>query len=183
MKLYTKTGDNGDTGLFGGARVSKASARVEAYGSVDELNALLGVARASGAEGALDARLAAMQVDLFALGAELATVPGKEDKLGIALVGDTEISALEHAIDASEASLEQLKHFVLPAGTPLAANLHFARTVCRRAERAVIALRATEPVRDAVVIYLNRVSDLLFSLARGANQAAGHEDVPWVPKK
>lgn len=183
MKIYTKTGDRGDTGLFGGARVSKASARVEAYGNLDELNAALGVCRAHGLPAEIDAVVASAQVDLFALGAELATVSGKEASLGIALVGDAEIARLEGAIDASEAQLPPLKSFVLPGGAAGAASLHLARTVCRRAERSLVALRDQDPVRGELVIYLNRLSDLLFSLARQANLRAGVDDVPWSPRK
>lgn len=181
MKIYTKTGDRGETGLFGGARVSKASLRVDAYGNLDELNAHLGVCRAHGLPSEVDAVLAAAQVDLFAAGAELATAPGREEKLSIARVGDAEIARLEGAIDASEAALEALKTFVLPGGTPGAAALHVARTVCRRAERGVIALQRDEPVRGELVVYLNRLSDLLFSLARLTNLRAGVGDVPWRP--
>ena len=182
MKLYTKTGDAGETGLFGGARVSKASARVASYGAVDELNAALGVARAHGVPEGIDATLARVQVDLFTLGAELATVPGKERNIGIALLDDADVARLEAAIDASEAALEPLKTFVLPGGTVAAANLHVARTVCRRAEREVVALTAAEPVRELVTVYLNRLSDLLFSLARQANKLADVADVPWTPR-
>jgi cob(I)alamin adenosyltransferase len=182
VKLYTKTGDQGETGLFGGARVSKASDRVAAYGTVDELNAALGVVRAHGLDAPLDALLARVQRELFTLGAELATVPGKEDKIGIALLGDDDVAALEGAIDASEATVDPLKTFVLPGGTPAAAALHVARTVCRRAEREVVALGAVEPVRSATVVYLNRLSDLLFSLARSVNRAAGVADTPWLPR-
>lgn len=182
MKLYTKTGDAGDTGLFGGARVSKASDRVAAYGTLDELNAFVGVARAHGLPGDVDAVLARVQSDLFTLGAELATVPGKEDRVGIALLGDADVARLEAAIDASEATVEPLKTFVLPGGTAGAAALHVARTVCRRAERDAVALAASEPLRPLVVVYLNRLSDLLFSLARSVNRAAGVADVPWSPR-
>jgi len=182
LKLYTKTGDCGETGLFGGARVSKASQRVTSYGAVDELNAALGVARAQGIPGELDATLAQVQVDLFTLGAELATVPGKERNIGIALLDDGDIARLEAAIDASEAALPALTSFVLPGGTLAAAQLHVARTVCRRAEREVVALATAEPVRELATVYLNRLSDLLFSLARRANQLGGVADVPWVPR-
>lgn len=182
MKLYTKTGDTGETGLFGGARVSKASLRVTSYGAVDELNAALGVARAQGLPDDIDATLARIQTDLFTLGAELATVPGKESNIGIPLLGDEDVTRLESAIDASEADLEPLRHFVLPGGSPAAAHLHIARTVCRRAEREVVALSTAEPVRNLLVVYLNRLSDLLFSLARRANQRAGVADVPWTPR-
>ncbi len=182
MKLYTKTGDDGTTGLFGGGRVQKSSARVSAYGTVDELNATLGVARATKVHPDSDAVLAAVQVDLFTLGAELATVPGKEDKLGMPLLGDADAERLEKAIDDAEAAVEPLKNFVLPGGSAQAAALHMSRTVCRRAERELLALGDTDvaPRRD-LVIYLNRLSDLLFVLARKANVDAGVADVPWVP--
>jgi cob(I)alamin adenosyltransferase len=179
VKIYTKTGDDGDTGLFGGARVSKASARVEAYGTVDELNAVLGVARAAGAWDELDELLGSIQSDLFTLGAELATVPGKEASLGIPLLDDRDVARLEVAIDLSEATLPPLKNFVLPAGTPAAAALHLARTVCRRAERALVGLPEAYGARGELKVYLNRLSDLLFSLARQVNQRAGVDDVPW----
>lgn len=181
MKIYTKTGDDGTTGLFGGGRVRKASARVDAYGTVDELNSVLGVARATGLAKEIDDVLAHVQVDLFALGAELATVPGKEDKLGMELIAQADSERLERAIDAGEVGLAQLKSFVLPGGTAAAAALHHARTVCRRAERAVLSVE--EPARAEVVVYLNRLSDLLFVLARRANHLAGVPDVPWQPRK
>lgn len=180
MKIYTKTGDDGTTGLFGGARVKKASARVEAYGTCDELNAVLGIARATKLDTFTDDVLAKVQVDLFTLGAELATVPGKEDKLGMALLTNDDAERLEKAIDAGEEGLAPLKNFVLPGGSPQAASLHLARTVARRAERAVLSLDDA-PARNEVVIYLNRLSDLLFVLARRANKEAGVEDVPWMP--
>ena len=179
MKIYTKTGDDGDTGLFGGARVSKASARVEAYGTVDELNAVLGVARAAGLPGDLDGLMGAVQSDLFTLGAELATVAGKERSLGIPLLDEADIARLEAAIDESEGTLAPLKNFVLPAGTAGAAALHLARTVCRRAERAVVGRPEGAGARAEIKVYLNRLSDLLFSLARQVNHRAGVEDVPW----
>jgi cob(I)alamin adenosyltransferase len=182
MKLYTKTGDDGTTGLFGGGRVQKSSARVSAYGTVDELNATLGLARATKVNPDSDAVLAAVQVDLFTLGAELATVPGNEHKLGMPLLGDADAERLEKAIDAAEAAVEPLKNFVLPGGSAQAAALHVSRTVCRRAERELLAIGDTDvaPRRD-LVIYLNRLSDLLFVLARKANVDAGVPDVPWVP--
>jgi cob(I)alamin adenosyltransferase len=181
MKLYTKTGDDGTTGLFGGGRVPKASARVEAYGTVDETNAFLGVARTTGLSPAIDAILAPIQEDLFTLGAELACVPGKEAKLGMAPIGEAEISRLERAIDEADEACTPLKTFVLPGGSPQAAALHVARTVCRRAERGVLALEDA-PARSDVVIYLNRLSDLLFALARWANLLAAVPDVPWRPR-
>jgi cob(I)alamin adenosyltransferase len=181
MKLYTKTGDDGTTGLFGGGRVPKASARVEAYGTVDETNAFLGVARTTGLPPAIDAILAPIQEDLFTLGAELACVPGKEGKLSMTPIGEADIARLEHAIDEADGACPPLKSFVLPGGSPQAAALHVARTVCRRAERAVLALDDA-PARGDVVIYLNRLSDLLFALARWANVLAGIADVPWNPR-
>jgi cob(I)alamin adenosyltransferase len=155
---------------------------VGTYGALDELNAALGVARARGLPAALDALVHELQEDLFVLGAELATVPGKEDTLGMRLLDASSVARLERHIDASEAELAPLKNFVLPGGPGGAAELHLARTVCRRAERAVVALRRQEPVRDVALVYLNRLSDLLFSLARGAAKAAGAEDLPWTPR-
>jgi cob(I)alamin adenosyltransferase len=181
MKLYTKTGDDGTTGLFGGGRVPKASARVEAYGTVDETNAFLGVARATGLQPAIDAIVAPIQEDLFTIGAELACVPGKEGKLSMMPIGPTDIARLEHAIDEADAACAPLKSFVLPGGTPQAAALHVARTVCRRAERRVLSLEDA-PARGDVVVYLNRLSDLLFALARWSNVLAGVPDVPWNPR-
>lgn len=179
MKIYTKTGDDGTTGLFGGGRVPKHSTTVEAYGTVDELNASLGVARATKLEPFTDAILGAVQVDLFTLGAELACVRGQEEKLKMQLIAPEDSARLEKAIDDGEVGLPPLKNFVLPGGSPQAAALHLARTICRRAERNVLAL---EPgPRGELVIYLNRLSDLLFVLARRANVAADVQDVPWVP--
>lgn len=181
MKIYTKTGDDGTTGLFGGGRVKKASMRVDAYGTVDELNATIGIARATKLDPFADGVLAQVQVDLFTLGAELACVPGKEEKLGMTLLDADDAARLEQAIDASEKELPPLKTFVLPGGSAQAAALHLGRTVCRRAERAVLALDDA-PARNDIVIYLNRLSDLLFSLARHANLKAGVEDVPWIAR-
>lgn len=184
MKIYTRTGDAGDTGLFGGDRVSKASARVDAYGEVDELNSVLGVARQyrfgqeATAMDEFDRLLAGIQSRLFDLGAELANSKGKD--LGIPLVDDADITAMERAIDRAEEEVPPLKVFVVPGGSPLGAHLHVARTVCRRAERRVVALGAEVPLRPEVVRYLNRLSDLLFTLARLANHRAGVGDVPWT---
>ncbi len=180
MKLYTKTGDDGTTGLFGGVRVPKASTRVEAYGTVDETNAAIGVARTHALGLTIDGVLAGVQEDLFVLGAELACAPGREAKLRMRLLGTDDIERLEHAIDDADAACPPLKTFVLPGGSVGAAALHLARTVCRRAERAVLAI---EPApRGELVIYLNRLSDLLFALARSANVSAGVSDVPWTPR-
>lgn len=182
MKLYTKTGDDGTTGLFGGGRVPKASGRVDAYGTVDEANAAIGVARATRLDATIDGVLARVQEDLFTIGAELACVPGKETKLGMPLIGEPDIARLEHAIDQADAACPPLKSFVLPGGSPQAAALHVARTVSRRAERAVLAM-SDAPARREVVVYINRLSDLLFALARHANVIAGVEDVPWHPRQ
>ncbi len=180
MKIYTKTGDKGDTGLFGGARVSKASLRVEAYGEIDELNSVLGLARSEHEDAELDALFARMQSALFDLGAELATAPDSKAELGIPLVSDADVLMLENAIDKAEAELLPLKTFVLPGGTRAAACLHLGRTVCRRAERRLVSLSEVEPVRGECIRYLNRMSDTLFVLARLANHRAGVADVPWV---
>jgi cob(I)alamin adenosyltransferase len=181
MKLYTKTGDDGTTGLFGGGRVPKASTRVEAYGTVDETNAVIGVARATGLAAVIDVVLERVQEDLFTIGAELACVPGRESKLQMTLLGEPDIRRLELAIDEADGDCEPLKTFVLPGGSPQAAALHLARTVCRRAERAVLAVD-DGPVRSDVIVYLNRLSDLLFALARRANKIANVSDVPWKPR-
>ncbi len=180
MKIYTKTGDSGETGLFGGARVSKASQRVGAYGDVDELNSVLGVVCAHATDTDLAGHLHQIQAELFDLGAELARNPAKDLDLGIPLVSDTEVKRLEDIIDAMERDLEPLKTFILPGGTKVASFLHLARTTCRRAERAVVGLSAVEPVRLEVIRYLNRLSDLLFVMARHDNHWGRVADVPWL---
>jgi len=182
MKIYTKTGDDGTTGLFGGERVRKDDTRVDAYGTVDETNAAIGAARAAGLPQSVNAVLGRVQADLFTLGAELACVPGKESKLATLPLGPSDIERLERAIDDAEAGLPPLKNFVLPGGAPGAALLHLARTVCRRAERRVLAASRTSPVRNELIVYVNRLSDLLFVLARRANQEANVADVPWNPR-
>jgi cob(I)alamin adenosyltransferase len=181
MKIYTKTGDSGDTGLFGGGRVGKDHPRVEAYGDVDELNATLGLVRALEPMPRIDEVIVPIQRDLFSIGALLAT-PDR-DKMRASLekarIDDTRIRELELAIDQCETELEPLRSFIVPGGTAKAAALHVARTVCRRAERRVVALQQTEELPSLVVIYLNRVSDLLFMLARVANRRAGAGEVSW----
>lgn len=179
MKIYTRTGDDGGTALFGGARVSKASARVDAYGIVDELNSAIGVARSFELPPSIDAELATIQSDLFDLGAELATVPEKREKLTLPTIEAEDTARLEGAIDALDATLAPLTTFVLPGGTKGASALHLARTIARRAERAIVGLATAEPVRDELVRYVNRLSDLLFTMARAANHQAGIADVPW----
>jgi cob(I)alamin adenosyltransferase len=181
VRIYTRTGDDGTTGLFGGARVHKHDVRVEAYGAIDELSCFVGVARSLEPPGDLDEILADMQRDLFAIGAELACAPGAEARLRIALVGPADTTRLEGLLDRLESELEPLRAFVLPGGSALAAALHACRAVARRAERRVSALGeepGPAPVRPEVLAYLNRLSDLLFVLARAANRRAGRADVP-----
>lgn len=177
MKIYTKTGDRGDTGLFGGPRVRKDDPRIEAYGTVDELNAALGLVRCERLDGPLDALLANIQSELFNVGAELAT-PDPQ-RLGTHTIATEHIARLEAAIDQHEVKLEPLKAFILPGGTRSAALLHLARTVCRRAERRLVTLADREAISADLMIYLNRLSDLLFVLARWANRSAGVADAPW----
>jgi cob(I)alamin adenosyltransferase len=180
-KIYTKTGDDGHTALFGGGRVTKDDIRVAAYGDVDELNAVIGAARSAEMMPRIDEVLAPVQRDLFAIGALLATPHPEEHKkqLEKARISDKRIAQLEQAIDDGEAELTPLTAFIMPGGTPKAAALHVARTVCRRAERAVVRLKHTEDVPAIVVVYLNRLSDLLFVLARVASHRAGAGEVTW----
>ncbi len=180
--IYTKTGDGGDTGLFGGGRVGKEDERVEAYGQVDELNAVLGLARAEGLPG-MDALMQSLQEQLFTLGAVLATPAGSKAAQHIPQVDPAWVTAMEKAIDAFDLELKPLTSFVLPGGTKAAAALHLARTVCRRAERRVVPLMRAGKADTITIIYLNRLSDLLFTMARVANLRANVADVPWLPKK
>jgi cob(I)alamin adenosyltransferase len=179
MKIYTKTGDEGLTGLFGGPRVRKDDVRIEAYGTVDELNAAIGLARCQPLPPAIDECLLRVQSELFSVGAELATPdPARH---GTALVAEPHVAALERAIDALEATLPPLAKFILPGGSPTAAALHLARAICRRAERRVVAL-ASQPgtsVSSAIIRYLNRLGDYLFVAARAAGQHAGTAEIPW----
>ena len=177
MKIYTKTGDQGETGLFGGPRVRKDHLRIEAYGAVDELNAVLGVVRSESPPAEIDELLAKIQNTLFDLGAELASPDPA--KMGVAMIGPARAEALERAIDRYEANLPPLKTFILPGGCRAAAGMHLARTVCRRAERRLISLAAAETISGEVVVYLNRLSDLLFVLARELNRLSGQGDVAW----
>ncbi|MEO8561085.1 MAG: cob(I)yrinic acid a,c-diamide adenosyltransferase [bacterium] len=181
MKIYTRTGDAGDTGLFGGGRVAKDDPRVEAYGDVDELNAVLGMVRAVEPMPRIDEVLVPVQRDLFAIGALLAT-PDREkmaQHLAKARIDEDRIAELEQAIDDAETELEPLRAFIIPGGTPKAAALHVARTVCRRAERRVVTLLRDVELPELTVIYLNRLSDLLFTLARLATKRAGAGEVTW----
>lgn len=178
MKIYTKTGDAGETSLFGGVRVRKCDARVGAYGDVDELNAQLGVARANCADNEIDAVLVQLQRDLFALGAQLAD-PGERiaSNVSKAVLRESDVVRLEALIDTLEADLPPLRQFILAGGSACGATLHVARAVCRRAERGMVAL---EPPVDPVLLkYINRLSDLLFVLARTANHRAGAAETPW----
>jgi cob(I)alamin adenosyltransferase len=182
MKIYTKKGDQGETGLFGGSRVQKTHPRIEAYGTLDELNSSLGVVRAllaqtEGAPLLFDGPLHHIQNALFQLGAEMATPPGAT--LSLKKVDAEDISKLEALIDVWDAELMPLKNFILPGGTLLAAHLQFARTVCRRSERRAVELAASESVRLEVLQYLNRLSDLLFVMGRKANELSGVTEHPW----
>lgn len=181
MSIYTKTGDEGDTGLFGGGRVAKNDIRVIAYGEVDELNAAIGTAVALEPRDFEAALLESIQRDLFAVGGQLATPdPAKVVKATAkARLSDDRIKDLEDAIDAADRELDPLQAFVLPGGTPKAAALHQARTICRRAERRVVALAREQPVAPVILVYLNRLSDVLFTLARLANRRAGTGDRTW----
>ncbi|MCA9721070.1 MAG: cob(I)yrinic acid a,c-diamide adenosyltransferase [Gemmatimonadetes bacterium] len=181
MKIYTRTGDAGGTGLFGGGRVAKDHPRVAAYGDVDELNSCLGVVRATEPVAFFDDLLETIQRDLFAIGGHLATPDPEKvrEALARAELSPARVTEFEHAMDAADTELPPLKAFVLPGGTPKAAALHVARTVCRRAERSVVALAGSEEVPELFLVYLNRLSDLLFTLARLANHRAGVGDVVW----
>ena len=180
MKIYTRTGDDGTTGLLGKARVPKHDARVEAYGSVDELNSVLGLVHAHDTAGLFGELVPSLQMQLFDAGAELATTdPGMLAKL--TRLGADQVARLEREIDRLEADLEPLTNFILPGGSGLAASLHHARTVCRRAERRVTALAAKETVSSELVRWLNRLADLLFVMARWANARSGVPDRTWTP--
>jgi len=181
VKIYTKTGDDGTTGLFGGGRVPKDHPRVTAYGEVDELNAMVGAARATAPAELFDEMLQEIQRDLFAIGGHLATPDPEKvrEALTKATLTPERIEVFERTMDQAEAELPPLRAFVLPAGSNKAAVLHQARTVCRRAERSVVALSRQDQVPPLILEYLNRLSDLLFVLARVANFRAGHGDVLW----
>ena len=179
MKIYTKTGDTGETSLFDNTRVSKADARVDAYGEVDELNACLGVARGAGVDEEIAALIESLQKDLFALGARLADpsarIAARVEKV---VIGSDAVERLELTIDRLEATLPPLRRFILPGGSPAGAALHLARTICRRAERRVIGLGsgAVDPI---LLVYMNRLSDLLFVMARVVNHRSGVAETEW----
>ena len=181
MKIYTKTGDAGETGLFGGPRVKKSDARVMAYGEVDELNAALGVVRAQVEDPEIEAHLARVQDELFCVGAELATPATAKARAVVPPVEPRWIERLEAAIDAWDAELPRLTQFVLPGGSRTAAALHLARCVCRRAERHVVGL-PPDAASPATLAYLNRLSDFLFVAARIANHRAGRQETGWDPR-
>jgi cob(I)alamin adenosyltransferase len=181
MKIYTRTGDEGETGLFGGGRVPKDHPRVAAYGDVDELNSVIGVARAAPPAGFFDPLLESVQRDLFAIGGHLATPDPEKvaQALEKAQLSAERVVEFERVMDLADHELPPLRAFVLPAGTPKAAALHLARTVCRRAERSVVRLSHESEVPGQFVVYLNRLSDLLFTLARLANHRDGTGDATW----
>ena len=179
MKIYTKTGDEGQTGLFDGTRVSKSDARVDAYGEVDELNAWLGFARSQGVDAEVGGVIEQIQKDLFAVGAMMAD-PGHHiaTRVKKALINEVDIARLEGWIDTLEARLSPLRRFILAGGTPAGGSLHVARTVCRRAERKMVAL-GPDAVDRNVLVYINRLSDLLFVMARAVNARAGVPEIEW----
>ena len=183
MKIYTRTGDQGTTGLFGGERVTKSHPRIEAYGTVDETNSAVGLARSLLRDGpghdALDPVLAQVQADLFVLGADLATPSASRP--AVPRVEHRHVERLEEMIDRFDEALPPLKHFILPGGTSGAAALHVARTTCRRAERLAVVAAGLEALNEYAITYLNRLSDLLFVLARWANKQAGVEEPTWQP--
>ncbi len=181
MKIYTKTGDKGTTGLYGGQRVAKNAPRIQAYGEVDELNAVLGMVRAETQHEPIQQTLLEIQTNLFVMGAQLAS-PRVDPKIEV--ITSAHVDVLERQIDAITESLPPLKHFILPGGSRTAAELHLARTVCRRAERTAVHLSQLpgETVDHWVLIYLNRLSDFLFVLGRLANQLEKKPDTEWIPK-
>ncbi len=182
-RIYTRTGDSGETGLFGGGRVSKDDLRVEAYGSVDELNASIGAARSLEIDDEVDRHLARVQEELFCVGSQLATPPQAGARSAIPAVEPAWADALEKAIDGWEAEIPKLTRFLLPGGSPCGAALHVARCACRRAERRVVALHRRAKVDGVVLAYLNRLSDFLFVAARVVNHRAKAPEVLWEPRK
>jgi cob(I)alamin adenosyltransferase len=181
VKIYTRTGDTGETALFGGGRVPKDHSRVAAYGDVDELNSVVGLIRATEPAALFDPLLESIQRDLFSIGGHLATPDPERVRKALekATLSPERVSEFERAMDQADQELQPLKAFVLPAGTPKASALHLGRTVCRRAERSVVHLAHDNDVPELFVVYLNRLSDLLFTLARLANHRAGVSDVTW----
>lgn len=182
MKIYTKTGDKGETSLFGGKRVSKDDLRIEAYGTVDELNAHLGVVRSLRPDATLEGILALLQQKLFVLGADLAT-PKAQGSEQVERIDEADSKELEKFIDDLDRPLSPLTTFILPTGSPVASQLQVARTVCRRAERIIVALGKAEPIGGHALIFLNRLSDLLFVMARTANREAEIPETPWKSRR
>jgi cob(I)alamin adenosyltransferase len=178
MKIYTKTGDDGSTGLFGGGRVRKSDARIECYGTADELNAALGLARVV-AGGSIAEAVARVQHELFIVGSHLATPEDSPSTRSLPSIDDAIVGRLEMEIDTAEAELEPLRNFILPGGCELAARLHLARTICRRAERVLVEFAMDRPVSGTIITYMNRLSDWLFVMARLANKRAGVADILW----
>ncbi|HUO09336.1 MAG TPA: cob(I)yrinic acid a,c-diamide adenosyltransferase [Phycisphaerae bacterium] len=181
MKIYTKFGDRGQTALFDGTRVGKDDLRIETYGTVDELNSVIGVAIAQSAHERVTGVLVRLQRELFVLGSDLATPAGSKNEGKVKRIGAEEVAGLEREIDLATAELPALKNFILPGGSVAGATLHVARTVCRRAERCLVGLMHAEGAEEESqsLIYLNRLSDLLFTLARLANKLEGRGDVEW----
>lgn len=178
-KVYTRTGDDGTTALGGGQRLPKDAPRIEAYGTADELNSVIGVAIAAGAAEPVAGMLRRIQNELFHLGSDLCILEEDKQRMPVPRIEARHVDALEHDIDALQERLEPLTNFILPGGTAAAAHLHVARTVCRRAERQLVSLARDETVGPFTVRYLNRLSDLLFVMARADNRAAGLPDVTW----
>lgn len=181
MKVYTKTGDTGETGLIGGDRVTKDDLRMEAIGTVDELNACIGICRAHSGTGGLGERLESIQRELFDAGAELGSL--RDGRYYRQAFQPHHVEALERSIDEQTEALEPLRHFILPGGSELAAHLHHARTVCRRAERAILRLHHRDGVEALTLVYFNRLSDWLFVAARTANRLAERKDVIWTSEE
>ena len=188
MKIYTKQGDNGKTSLFGGQKVSKSDLRIEAYGTIDELNSVIGCVISENKIEKYNHQLLKIQSDLFCIGAELATPPNKlklkngESRIG-KLITESEINSLENYIDEQQEALPQLTHFILPGGGKSSAVTHLARTVCRRAERIIVSLNEIETIRPEIIQYINRLSDYFFTLARTFAKENGIEETKWIPEK
>ena len=181
MKIYTKTGDDGTTGLFGGKRVAKFSARIEAYGTVDELNAVIGVALTHDVHAKVSEPLQHISSLLFTVGSDLATPQDASQKSSVPAISEEHVDFLEKWIDAYQEHLPALRNFILPGGSPGGAHLHLARTVCRRAERAIVALKQDEEINPIVLRFINRLSDYFFVAARFVNAKEGHDDIEWKP--
>ncbi|AZQ43897.1 cob(I)yrinic acid a,c-diamide adenosyltransferase [Nonlabens ponticola] len=189
MKIYTKTGDEGTTALFGGTRVPKHNLRIDSYGTIDELNSWMGLIRDQDVDALVKATIITIQHHLFTIGAILATPPEKEtlkngkERLNISKISDADIELLEHEMDRMDQDLPQMTHFILPGGHESVSYCHITRTVCRRAERLCAELNAQTPVDPQVLKYVNRLSDYLFVLARKLSKDLQAEEIKWIPKK